>query len=318
MSPEPVIGVDAGGTKLLAGALAGDAGVHHRVHRRWGGGDRDEVLATMVEAVAEVRAAVPEVAAVGFGIPSLVEYATGVSVSSVHLPLDGVPFRDEMTQRLGLPVFVDNDVNLAALAEQRAGAAAGGRVVVMLTLGTGIGGAILIDGTVLRGADGAAGELGHVTVDLDGPPCQGKCPNRGCLEAMASGAAIGREGERAAAAAPDSTLGRSLAQGLPITGELVTELALAGDPGACAVIALIAERLGAGLVGIVNTFNPDVVVIGGGGAAAGELLLEPARRVVAERALRPSRASARIVAARFGPEAGMIGAALFAREGRGA
>ena len=187
--------------------------------------------------------------------------------------------------------------------------------MVMLTLGTGIGGAIVIGGRVCRGADGAAGELGHMSVDLNGPPCQGNCPNRGCREVMASGTAIGREGERVAAAVPESALGRALAQGVPITGELVTDLALRGDLEAQEAVALVGSRLGAGLVGIVNALNPDAVVIGGGASRAGELLLDPARRVVAERALRPSRDTARIVPAAFGEEAGVIGAALFAREG---
>jgi glucokinase len=255
--------------------------------------------------------------AVGFGIPSLVQAGTGVSVSSVHLPLADVPFRDLMRERLGVPVFVDNDVNLAALAEQRLGAGRGALVMVMLTLGTGIGGAIVIDGRIYRGADGAAGELGHVTVDLDGPPCLGNCPNRGCLEAFVSGPAIAREAERVGAARPGSALGRALAQGAPITGELVNELAMRGDDDACGVMASVGERLGAGLVGIVNTFNPEVVVIGGGAARAGDLLLEPARRVVAARALRPSRDRVRIVQAALGEDAGMIGAALFARDGDG-
>jgi glucokinase len=315
MSPSAVIGLDAGGTKLLAGALAGDDVLQHRVYRRWGGGDQDEVLATMVEAVDEVRTAVGDVDAVGFGIPSLVDAASGASVSSVHLPLDGVPFRELMRARLGLPVFVDNDVNLAALAEQRIGAARGADVVVMLTVGTGIGGAIVLGGKVFRGADGAAGELGHVTVDIDGPPCQGACPNRGCLEALASGTAIGREGELVAHELPSSALGRAVAQGVPLTGELVTDLALRGDLEAQGVLELIGRRLGAGLVGIVNTFNPEVVVIGGGASRAGDLLLEPARRVVAECALRPSRDTARIAVAELGEDAGAIGAAMFARSG---
>ena len=310
-----MIGVDAGGTKLLAGALAGNTEVRHRVHRLWEGGDRDQVLATMVEAVSEVMSAVPGARAVGFGIPSLVDFESGTSVSSVHLPLDGVPVRDLMSERLGIPAYVDNDVNLALLAELRAGAARGARHAVMLTLGTGIGGAIAIDGRIYRGADGAAGELGHVTVDLDGPPCPGNCPNRGCLEALVSGPAIGLEGERLAASNPASALGDARSRGVPITGLLVTELALGGDRDAQAAISVVGQRLGAGLAGIVNTFNPEVVVIGGGAATAGDLLLDSARRVAAERALRPSRDTARIVRARFGDDAGLIGAALFAREG---
>jgi glucokinase len=313
MPPEPVIGVDAGGTKLLAGALAGDAGVHHRVFRLWGGGDRDQVLATMVEAVEEVRAALGGAGAVGFGIPALVDAQTGIAVSCVHLPLDGVPFRELMTERLGVPVQVDNDVNLALLGEARAGAARGARNAVMLTIGTGIGGAILIDGRLYRGADGAAGELGHVTVDLDGPPCT--CPNRGCLETFVSGPALAREGERAGREEPESALGRVIARGVAVTGELVTDLAQRGDPQATAVVTAVGERLGAGLVGIVNSFNPEVVVVGGGVSRAGDLLLDPARRIVAERALRPSSTTARIVRASLGEEAGVVGAALLARDG---
>ncbi|HYJ00134.1 MAG TPA: ROK family protein, partial [Thermoleophilaceae bacterium] len=143
---------------------------------------------------------------------------------------------------------------------------------------------------------------------------QGNCPNRGCLEAFVSGPAIAREGERVAALDPSTALGRALAQGVPITGEFVNDLALTGDREACAVMATVGERLGAGLVGIVNAFNPEVVVIGGGAARAGEKLLEPARRVVAARALRPSRDRARIVQAALGEDAGMIGAGLFARD----
>jgi glucokinase len=233
----------------------------------------------------------------------------------VHLPLDGVPFRAVIAERVGLPTYVDNDVNLALLGELEVGAARGARSAVMLTIGTGIGGAIAFDGRLYRGATGAAGELGHVTVDIDGPPCQGNCPNRGCLEVMASGPAIGREGERAAALHEDSALGRALAEGVPITGALVTESALAGDPEARAVIQLIGARLGAGLVGIVNALQPEVIVIGGGAARAGELLLAPARAVVAERALRPSRDTVRIVPAALGDLAGVVGAGLFARAG---
>ena len=320
MSRGPVIGVDAGGTKLLAGVLLGDGAdltVDHRVRRLWGGGDRAEVLATMVEAVSEARslAGGDDVRAVGFGIPSLVDFARGISVSSVHLPLADMAFREEMSDRIGLPVFVDNDANLAALAEQRVGAAAGARNVVMLTLGTGIGSGVVLDGRVFRGSTGAAAEIGHMTIDHHGPPCQGTCPGRGCLEVLASGSAIGRAGTDAGRRDPSTALGRAVAQRGMVTGEEVTALALEGDEAACSVMAAIGRNLGAGLASVVNIFEPEVVVIGGGASAAGDLLLDPAREVVAERALRPSRDHVRIVAAALGEEAGMVGAGLFALAG---
>jgi glucokinase len=182
----------------------------------------------------------------------------------------------------------------------------------MLTLGTGIGGGLILDGRLYRGAHGGAAELGHVVVDMDGPPCQGACPNRGCLEVMASGQAIGREGTAAAERDPESALGAELRAGREITGALVTELAHDGDEAARGVLALVGERLGVGIASIVNALNPEVVVVGGGAVAGGDLLLEPARRVVAERALPPSRDQVRIVAAEFAEEAGMVGAALLA------
>jgi glucokinase len=187
--------------------------------------------------------------------------------------------------------------------------------MIMLTLGTGIGGGLILDNELYRGSIGAAAELGHMVIDLDGPPCQGTCPSRGCLEAMASGTALAREGRAAAEAHPDSALGAALASGREITGALVTELAHDGDAVAREVLALIGTRLGMGISNFTNIFNPEMVVIGGGVIAAGDLILEPARQVVAERALRPSRDLVRIVPARFGAESGMLGAACLALEG---
>jgi glucokinase len=314
MPPRRVIGIDAGGTKLLGGVVDDQFVVHNRVHRIWRGGDRQETLDIMVDAVEEVRAVAPDVVAVGFGIPALVDRESGAALWSTHLPIENVPFRELLSERLGLPVVVDNDSNAAALAEHRRGAAQGTSHAVMLALGTGIGGGLILDGRLYRGASGFAAELGHIVTDLDGPPCQGNCPGRGCLEALASGTAIGVAGEAAAREEPDSTLGRRLADAGEISGGLVTELAHAGDELAREVLAGIGRRLGAGLTSIVNIFNPEVVVIGGGAVAAGDLLLEPARRVVSGRALPPSAAQARIVPAHFGAESGMLGAALMALE----
>ncbi len=312
MPPRRVIGIDAGGTKLLGGVVDEGLVVHHRVHRTWRGADRQETLEIFVEAVEEVRAAAPDVEAVGFGIPALVDIRRGVSVWSNHLPIGDVPFRDLMSERLGLPVVVDNDANMAALAEHRLGAAKGSDHAVLIALGTGIGGGLILDGRLYRGARGFGAELGHMVVDHDGEQCPGKCPGWGCLETLASGRAIGRLGRQVAAGTPTTTLGRRLVSGAEIPGGLVTELAHDGDEQALSVLTEVGRRLGAGLCGLVNVFDPEVVVVGGGAVAGGELLLGPARAVVAERALPPVGAAVRIAAAHFGEESGMLGAALVA------
>ncbi len=315
MTARFAIGVDLGGTKLLAGAVGPDISVHHRALRPALGLDQAALVESCVTAVEEAAAAVDgEVVGVGFGIPCLIDQRTGTAVMAVNLPLDHLPFRDLMAERLGLPVTIDNDANCAALAEARAGAGRGASELVMLTLGTGIGGGLVLGGELYRGAVGAAAELGHMVIDLDGPPCQGNCPNRGCLESLASGTALVREASLAVAARPDTALGRALEDGRPLTGPLITELAHDGDPIARDVIALIGRRLGVGIANLVNAFNPEVVVIGGGVIAAGEMLLGPARAEMLTRALSPSRELVRVEAAAFGAESGMIGASLLARE----
>jgi glucokinase len=311
-----VIGVDLGGTKLLAGAIDGDLRVRHRaVRRSRDGGGLHSLIDTLTDAVEECRvAAGREVDAVGFGIPSLIDMVRGVAVTTVHLPLQDVPFAALMAERLGVPVAVDNDANAAMVAEHRLGAARGTATAALLTLGTGIGGAIVTNGDVMRGATGAAGEWGHMVVELDGPACTPPCPNRGCLETVVSGSALGRDGTALARARPDGLLGRALAGGREITGALVTDLAQGGDPDARALVAAMGARLGVGLANIVNVINPEVIVMGGGVLAAGDLLLEPARQVLAARALAPSRDVVRIVPSHFGDASGMLGAGLLARD----
>jgi glucokinase len=316
MPARRTIGVDLGGTKLLAGAVDPRLGVHYRAQRTVTGLDQAALLDVTVDAVLEAReSAGGEVDAVGFGIPSLIDRRTGIAVIAVNLPLVDVAFADLMAERLGLPVFVDNDGNVAALAEHRAGAARGASEVVLLTIGTGIGGGLILRGELYRGAIGAGAELGHVVIDMNGPQCQGNCPNRGCVESLASGTALAREARRMAAQRPGSALARAGSSGRELAGPLVTELAHDGDAAAIEVIELIGSRLGVAVASLVNIFNPEVVVIGGGVMAAGELLLAPVRDVVAARALPPSRDVVRIVPAWFGVEAGMIGAAALAYDG---
>jgi glucokinase len=307
-----VIGIDLGGTKLLAGAIDEHLGVRRSAYRIVQGLDQQTLIDSILDAIAEIREAEPDVQGVGFGIPCLIDQRTGVAVIAVNLPIADLPFRDLMEERLGLPVFIDNDANVATLVEQRFGAAEGAEHVIGLTIGTGIGGGLLLGGQIYRGSVGAASELGHMVVDSDGPRCQGHCPNRGCLEAVASGVAIGREGTVAAQQEPDSALGAAMRDGLEITGQFVTELALEGDELARMVIGHVGSKLGVGLSNIVNIFNPEVIVLGGGAMAAGDLLLQPARDEMMRRALPPSRDLVKVVRANFRDEAGMLGAAVLA------
>ncbi|HVQ59868.1 MAG TPA: ROK family protein [Solirubrobacterales bacterium] len=305
------IGVDLGGTKMLIGALSG-TDVHFESREGSTGQTEDQLVELLVREVNEAKEACPGAVAVGLGIPATIDHESGVAVSAVNLPLADLPIRDLVFERVGLPVFVDNDANVAALAEHLYGAGRGASDVVLLTIGTGIGGGLILNGEVYRGATGAGAELGHTVIDMNGPPCQGNCRGRGCVETMASGTAIGREGRAAAEGDPDSVLAAMLAEGHPVDGKAVTEAALGGDPTAIAVFDLVGTRLGVALTSFANIFEPQTIVIGGGVMAAGDLLLDPARKELQARALRPNN-EIPVVAAELGPDAGLIGAAAMAR-----
>ena len=297
---------------MLVGVLDAGSKVLWESREASTGQGEEELLDLLVREVEEARRARPGVAAVGLGIPATIDRERGVAVSAVNLPISEMPIRDLVSERTGLPVFVDNDANVAALAEHLHGAARGMRNAVMITVGTGIGGGLIIEGELYRGSTGAAAELGHTVIQMDGPRCQGNCPGNGCVETLASGTALGREARAAAESQPDSALGRMLAEGKPIDGKAVTELALAGDEGAVAVFELVGRRLGIALAGFANIFDPDAIVVGGGVIAAGDLLLEPARRELRRRALSPMN-RVPVVEAQLGPDAGMVGAAAMAR-----
>jgi len=297
---------------MLVGVLDPESKVLWESREASTGQGQDELVELLAREVGEAREARPGLGAVGLGIPATIDRERGVAVSAVNLPIHDLPIRDLASERIGLPVFVDNDANVAALAEHLYGAARGAEDAVMLTIGTGIGGGLILGGEVYRGATGAGAELGHTAIEIDGPPCQGNCPGRGCVETLASGTALGREGRQAAEREPDSALGKMLAEGHEIDGKAVTEAALAGDAAAVAVFDLIGTRLGVALAGFANIFEPEVIVIGGGVIAAGDLLLEPARRELGARAL-PPMSRTPVVAAELGEDAGMIGAAAMAR-----
>ena len=208
-----IIGVDLGGTKMLLGVLDSSSNVLWESREASTGQTADELVELLVREIGEARAAREGAAAVGLGIPATIDHDRGIAVSAVNLPIENLPVRDLIGERTGLPVFVDNDANVAALAEHLFGAARGAENAVMLTIGTGIGGGLILGGEIYRGATGAGAELGHTVIEADGPRCQGNCPGRGCIETLASGTALGREGRAAAAREPDSALGAMLAEG---------------------------------------------------------------------------------------------------------
>jgi len=312
VSKVEAIGVDLGGTKMLLGVLDADAKVAWESREASTGQSEDELVELVVREAEEARSARPGIEVIGMGIPATIDHDRGIAISAVNLPIEDLPIRDLVRERTGLETFLDNDANVAALAEHLYGAARSAENAVMLTIGTGIGGGLILGGEIYRGSTGAGAELGHMAIQMDGPGCQGNCPNRGCVETLASGTALGREGRAAAESEPGSALGRLLAEGEEVDGKAVTEAAQAGDETAIGVVALIGRRLGVALASFANIFEPEVIVIGGGVIAAGELLLEPARAEMAARALPPMR-SIPVVAAQLGQDAGMIGAAAMAR-----
>jgi glucokinase len=310
VSPRETIGVDLGGTKMAVGVVDSERQVHYKGTEPSVGLSEDQVVEDLARELQEAKDARPDVLAAGLGIPATIDHDRGLAIHAVNLTITDVPIRDLMQERIGLPVFVDNDANVAALAEYLYGAGRGAQDVVLLTIGTGIGGGLVLGGEVYRGSTGAGAELGHIVIVEDGLPCQGNCPNHGCVETYASGTAIAREGNAAAEREPDSALGKALAAG-PILGKTVTELALGGDALAAEVIADAGRHLGVALASLANIFDPDVFVIGGGVSAAGELLIGPAREELRKRALPPQNQRP-VKLAELGPEAGMIGAAAMA------
>ena len=316
MAGSRVIAVDLGGTKLLAGVLNEDGVIVKRTVRPTAVQSQDALLQELDGAIEELLE--DDVSAIGVGLPSTIDQRVGRAVSSVNIPLAGIDFREHLTTRFGLPAAIENDANAAALAEHRFGAGRGSRHMVMLTLGTGVGGGLILNGELYRGAVGAAGELGHITLDLDGPPCQGTCPGFGHLEALASGTATDHLAQELATERPDGDLGRAAAEGRTVDARLAVDLAAEGPGDARELLERVGFILGTGIASFVNVFNPELVVIGGGFARAGDLLFEPARKVVAERALLPARELVRIVPALLGPEAGLIGAGLVGFEALGA
>ena len=307
------IGVDIGGTKVAAGIVDESGQVLDRERR-----DTPDDVAHTEDAIVEVvelLAARHDVVAVGIGAAGWVANDNATVLFSPHLAWRDQPLRAELTERINLPLVVENDANAAAWAEHRYGIAAGEPVVVMVTLGTGIGGGLIIDGVVFRGAYGIACEYGHMTVVQDGRQCA--CGNRGCWEMYASGRALARDARSLAADSPMAAArmvelaGGSIER---LDGPVVSAAAAEGDQAALSICTEMGRWLGRGLASLAAVIDPSMFVIGGGVSAAGDLLLRPAREeyrhTLTGRGFRPV---ARIEQVALGPDAGLIGAADLAR-----
>jgi glucokinase len=304
------IGVDVGGTKIAAAVVTPDGRVLKEARLPTPTTGR-RLVDSIAQAVLEVKEDF-EVGGVCLAVAGLILAQENKVVFSPNLhAVEGIPLRDELEPRIGLSLTLENDANAAAWGEFRFGAGSEAEHLVFVTLGTGIGGGVITHGVLLRGAQGAGGELGHVTIQATGPRCA--CGNRGCLEALASGTAIQRRAREVAVERPGSALGR-LAVERKVIGEDVTRLAREGDEAALSVLEEAGRWLGIGLAGFVNMFNPEVVAIGGGVAKAGELILEAARAEVQLRARSPSRDLVEVKEATLGPESGVLGAAALARD----
>lgn len=295
----PFLGIDVGGTKVEVAAVEGA----HAIEPVESPTElsSSEALVDGIEALArQVIDARGEPTAIGVGVPSQIDFATGTVVSSVNIPLHGVPLRDELQSRFGVPVYVDNDANCAGLAEAELVEDGPARNLVMLTLGTGVGGGVVIDGAVFRGATGLGAELGHTVIQADGPPCFGTCPNHGCLEALASGSALERRATEKA--------------GRRVKGREVVEAAREGDEESLVLLTDLGRWLGVGIASFINIFEPQYVVIGGGLSRAADLFFDVAVKEASERALPAGFERVTICLANGGADAGVIGAGLLAQK----
>jgi glucokinase len=309
------VGVDVGGTKVAVATLD-DGQLSDSKATPTQKGSSQELVDQLADAIEGSRTA--RTLAVGVGVPAAIEFATGTAKSGVNVPLHGVPLRNLLSERLGIPVFVDNDANVAALAEAHDGERLVTRHLVMLTLGTGVGGGLVLDGRVYRGLTGAGAELGHILIGLDlehGAPAPApRFPQPGSLEALAAGTALDHLGDAAARAHSDGTLAAVLARRAHVTGVDVVEAAHAGDEGAIELVRLVGQRLGIGIASLINVFDPEEVVVGGGMSSAADLLLDPARAVARGYVLPGVGEHTTIRLARHGVRAGVYGAALLAAQ----
>lgn len=314
-----VLGIDVGGTKVAVARIEGSA-AHDGVEHPTDVDSTDQLLAGIEAAVGEVveRSGPPD--AVGVGVPSQIDFASGTVLSSVNIPLEGIPLREELGKRLGVPVYVDNDANCAALAEAQLVPDAPAQHLVMLTLGTGVGGGVVIDGAIERGHTGLGAELGHVIVDGREAlaATEEGFPRPGSLELKCSGTGLERAATAAARANPSGALGQVLAAEGRVKGRAAVAAAEDGDSETLALFDDLGRWLGLGIASFVNVFEPQYVVIGGGLSRAADLFLDTARAEAARHALTALWERTEVRLAEGGSDAGVVGAGLLAARELGA
>jgi glucokinase len=317
-SKGPVVAVDLGGTKYIA-AVIGPGGkmlsrvycptLSHEGHARI----IDRLAASIKEAVKEAGFKLHDMAGVGVAAAGIIDINRGLITEAPNLPKwRNIFLRDLLKDEFKIPVFVLNDASAAALGEHRLGAGRGLDNLIYMTVSTGIGGGMIINGELYNGADGSAAEVGHMIIQVDGPLCH--CGHYGCLEAMASGTAIARMAEERLRSGWKSILSKSRRK---ITAEDVAAAAKKGDVLACQVIDDAAGYLGIGMAGLVNLFNPQMIVVGGGVSALGERLLRPARKSMKQHAFKLPAGTVRVVRSALGADSGLMGAAIYARRQAG-
>jgi len=314
---KPVLAMDLGGTKIMAAIISSKVIAKEYQLTLADEGPQSVISRVMsaIDRLLTLRNLDPsQLDSISIAAAGAIDSEKGLVTSSPNLPgWCDIPLRDMVRGKYGVNTFLINDASAAVLGEHHSGAGKGVNNLIMLTVGTGIGGGIIINDRLYSGPSGSAGEIGHMTIDVNGPKCS--CGNIGCLETLSSGTAVAKEAIRRLGQGEKSSL-TEIVEGKigDITAEKVSLAARGGDPLALEVISKAATYLGVGLVNLVNIFNPEMIIIGGGLAKMGDLLLEPARRVVSERAFQLSARLVRIVPSQLGDDAAVLGAAIFARQ----